>query len=67
MVTHCQYGNEDYLFKEYLIYKLYNVLTDNSFRVRLVKIEYINTHKKANPIKTYAFLIEPLDLLGRTY
>ena len=28
MVTHCQYGNEQYLFKEYLIYKLFNVLTD---------------------------------------
>jgi hypothetical protein len=64
MVTHCQYGNEEYLLKEFLIYKLYRVLTDNSFRVRLVKIEYINTYKKSKPIKTYAFLIEPIEMLA---
>jgi len=64
MVTHCQYGNEQYLFKEYLIYKLFNVLTDISFKVRLIKIEYINTNKKSKPINTYAFFIEPLELLA---
>ena len=67
MVTHCKYGNEDYLLREYLVYKLYNVLTDNSFRVRLVKVDYINTAKKSKPIETYAFLIEPIEILaGRT-
>jgi len=64
LVTHCQSGNEDYVFKEYLIYKLYNVLTDSSFRVRLVKINYINTFKQSKPIRSYAFFIEPLDLLA---
>jgi hypothetical protein len=64
MVTHCKYGNERYLLKEYLIYKLYNVLTDYSFRVRLVNIEYINTYKKTKPIKTFAFFIEPIEILG---
>jgi len=64
LVTHCQYGNEDYLFKEYLIYKLFNVLTDTSFRVRLVNMEYINTHKKSKPVNTYAFFIEPVEMLA---
>jgi hypothetical protein len=64
LVTHCKYGNEENLLKEYLIYKLYNVLTDNSFKVRLVQMNYINTSKKSKPIKAYAFLIEPLDLLA---
>jgi hypothetical protein len=64
LVTHCQYGNEDYLFKEFLIYKLYNVLTDTSFRVRLVRMEYINTHKKSKPVNTYAFFIEPVEMLA---
>jgi hypothetical protein len=64
LVTHCQYGNEVYLLKEYLIYKLYNVLTDNSFRVRLIRMEYINTFKKTKPIKTFAFFIEPIEILG---
>lgn len=64
VVTHCQSGSEDNLFKEYLIYKLYNVLTDSSFRVRLFKINYINTFKQTKTISTYAFFIEPLDLLA---
>ena len=66
LVTHCQYGNEENLFKEYLIYKLYNVMTDTSFRVRLVKIDYINTNpkRKRKPVQTYAFLIEPVEMLA---
>ena len=64
MVTHCQSGNEDYLLREYLIYKLYSVLTDASFRVRLVKVEYINTFKKSKPIISYAFWIEPEEMLA---
>jgi hypothetical protein len=63
MVTHCQSGNEDNLLKEFLIYKLYNVLTDSSFRVRLLKINYINTYKKSKPIITYGFFIEPVSTL----
>ena len=65
LVTHCQYGNEVYLFKEFLIYKLFNVLTDTSFRVRLVNMEYINTHKKSKPVNTYAFFIEPVEMLTK--
>ncbi|TFH37576.1 MAG: hypothetical protein E4G95_04680 [Bacteroidia bacterium] len=64
LVTHCQTGNENGLFKEYLIYKLYNVLTDTSFRVRLVRINYINTFKDTKPVRSYAFFIEPLDFLA---
>ena len=65
MVTHCNSGNETYLFKEYLVYKLFNILTDNSFRVRLVKIMYINTHKKGKPINSYGFFIEPIEFLAQ--
>lgn len=35
LVTLCQKGNETILLKEYLVYKLFNVLTDSSFMVRL--------------------------------
>lgn len=64
VVTHCQYGNENYLFKEYLIYRLYNLLTEYSFRVRLAKIEYISTAKKGKTISSYCFLIEPFVMLA---
>jgi len=63
LVTHCQKGNETNLLKEYLIYKLFNVLTDSSFRVRLLKINYINTYKKSKPIVSYGFFIEPVPSL----
>jgi hypothetical protein len=65
VVTHCQYGNENYLFMEYLVYKLYNVLTDYSFRVRLAKMDYINTGKKGKSISSYCFFIEPLNILAK--
>jgi hypothetical protein len=63
VVTHCRTGNEVYLFKEYLVYKLLNILTDYSFRVRLAKIEYINTGKRSKTISTYCFFIEPIGRL----
>jgi len=65
MVPHCKSGFEEYILKEYLIYKLYNVLTDNSFRVRLLRVDYISTGKKIKPIKEFGFVIEPIKLLEK--
>ncbi len=65
MVTHCEMGNEEYLLKEYLIYKLYNVLTDNSYRVRLLRVNYINTYKESKTIRQFAFAIEPTKVLAK--
>ena len=64
VVTHCQTGNETYMFKEYLAYRLYNLLTDYSFRVRLAKIDYISTTGKSKTISTFCFLIEPMNMLA---
>lgn len=64
LVTHCNALNSDYVLREFLIYKLFNVLTDQSFRVRLLRINYISTDKKAKVIESYAFIIEPLDFLA---
>lgn len=65
MVSVCKKGQEDYLLREYLVYKLYNVLTDTSFKVRLFRINYINTGAKNKSIREFAFAIEPLDLLTK--
>jgi hypothetical protein len=54
---------EDYVLREYLIYKLFNVLTDTSFRVRLVSVNYIDSQKKRKPVKQYGFFIEPVAML----
>ncbi len=65
MVTHCSAGGEEYLLKEFLIYKMYNVLTEYGFRVRLIRVNYINTFKESKPIKEFAFLIEPVKSLEK--
>ena len=66
LVTHCHDGNtyQEYVFKEYLIYKLYNILTPYSFRVRLVNINYIDEKDPDDVISSYGFLIENVDQLA---
>jgi hypothetical protein len=65
LVPTCWAGFGDYILREYLIYKLYNVLTDISFRVRLLRINYINTFKNSKPLVQYGFVIEPIKLFEK--
>jgi len=67
LVTHCKNSKayQEYILKEYLIYKLYNVLSDYSFRVKLLDIEYNDTGKRNRNYSQYGFLIEPIDLLAK--
>lgn len=51
-------ADEELLLKEYLVYKIYNLLDDRSFRVRLLRINYNDTRKKLKSFSQYAFLIE---------
>jgi hypothetical protein len=55
--------NENYVLREYLTYKLFQVFTDTSFRVRLLNINYIDTEKKRKPIRQSGFFIEPVETL----
>lgn len=67
LVTHCEPGSQsdEYVLREYLVYKLYNILTDTSFRVRLLKLNYIDTKRNRKPIKQYGIFIEPIELLAK--
>jgi len=61
MVTHCQTNipdYEQYVMQEYLIYKLYNILSDFSYKVRLLKVTYLDTQDSDYKIEKYAFFIE---------
>lgn len=58
IVTHCQADDLELLFREHLIYRIYNQITPYSFRVRLLSVEYVDTSKKEVPTDTYAFFIE---------
>lgn len=50
--------DEQLVLKEFLVYKIYNLLEDKSFRVRLVKMNYNDTRGKVKPFTQYAFLLE---------
>jgi len=66
IVTHCKASKqyENYLFKEYIAYKIWNILSDYSFKLRLTKINYINTSKGNDVFTDLAFIIEPEDVLA---
>ena len=63
LVTHCNAKGVDakYLLKEYWTYKLFNEVTDSSFRVHLLEITFIDEIDPARTIESYAFVIENSD------
>ena len=66
LVTHCQ-DRDSYevnLVEEYLAYRIYNLLTDISFRVRLARITYVDARGKDDPVVRYGFLIEDEDAMA---
>jgi hypothetical protein len=67
LVTHCQSGSNSnvYVLKEYLVYKLFNILTDTSYRVRLASIRYEDSNNKRKPLIQYGFFIEPDAVLAK--
>jgi hypothetical protein len=66
LVTHCANAKayEPYILKEYLAYKIYNIISPNSFRVRLIRIKYIDTGRKHKETNAFAFLIEPETMMA---
>lgn len=66
VVTSCKSGDsfDEYILKEYMAYKLYNELTEKSFRVQLLCIKYIDSKGKRKGFESYGFLIEPVDELA---
>lgn len=66
LVTHCQTSAafEGYVFKEYLAYRLYNLVTPYSFKTRLVKVNYIDVNRPDKSFAEYGFLIEDDDKMA---
>jgi hypothetical protein len=68
LVTHCQNHDsrhQQMLIQEYLIYKAYNILTPESFQVRLVKINYKDSEDEVDTLSRYAFFIENYKKMAR--
>jgi len=49
---------DDYVVYEWLVYKLYNVVTPKSFRARLVSLTLQDNKKKKNVLPFYGILLE---------
>lgn len=63
---HSTRTDEELLLKEFLIYKIYNFISNMSFRVRLLHITYKDIRDKIKAYSQYAFLIEDVkDLSDR--
>ena len=67
LVTHCQAGRRGhpYLLREYLAYRILNLLTPNSFRVRMLDITYVDSERGDRPSQQPGFLIEHKDRLAK--
>ena len=67
LVTHCRNGSSTYeqsVYKEYLAYRILNLLTDYSFRVRLLNARYVEASSGEDVISGPAFLLESEDQLA---
>jgi hypothetical protein len=62
LVTACQ--REEDVVEEYVIYKLYNQVTDLSLKVRLVKVRYFDTRTDKEVFERYSFFIEHEDQMA---
>jgi hypothetical protein len=66
IVTHCKDSKqyEQYVIKEYLTYKMYSEISPYSFRVRLIRMKYIDTGRKNKETSSWAFMIEPEEMMA---
>ena len=68
LVTHCRNkvpANRNALQREYLAYRVFNALTDASFRVRMLEITWVDTDKDNRSMTQYGFVIEDVDALAK--
>lgn len=68
LVVHCRDKPayyEQLVIREYLAYRILNLLTDISYRVRLARITYVDSEGKDKDRIRYAFFIEHKDRMSK--
>lgn len=67
LVAYCKTSDsfEQLVLKEYLAYRILSLLTDTSFRVRLMRVNYVDTDRKDKVTTKPSFVIEHKDRLAR--
>jgi hypothetical protein len=66
LVSTCKVAanQEQFLIKEYLSYKIYETITDISFKTYYMKINFIDSQGKKKPYTSYSFILEDIDDLA---
>jgi hypothetical protein len=64
LVTHCRDRYEQQVLREYLAYRIFNQITDESFRVRMAHVTYVDTSGREDPLTRVAFFIEMEEALA---
>jgi hypothetical protein len=67
LVTHCRSSRSPYeqnVLHEYLLYKIFNVLTERSYRARLAHVTYVDTSGRDEPLTRYGILLEAPEQLA---
>jgi hypothetical protein len=67
LVTYCRTADryQQVLLKEYAVYRMLNHLTDASFRVRLLQIDYVDSDRGDRTLTRLGFVIEHRRRLAR--
>lgn len=68
LTTHCdnsRRAHEKSVLLEYLAYRMFNEVTNLSFRVRLLQVDYIDTDRESKTRTKYAILVEDEEALYR--
>ncbi len=68
LVTHCQVNSpryDQFVLKEYLAYRIFNLVTDVSFRARLIRVTYIDSDRADRKSTRLAIIIEHRNQLAR--
>jgi len=60
LVAPCQSGDtyQQLVILEYLAYRTYEILSENSFKTRLMRLSYVDSDEKRDPRTAYVFVIE---------
>ncbi|MCT4588582.1 MAG: hypothetical protein N4A71_12205 [Carboxylicivirga sp.] len=66
MVTHCMNSRiyKEYMLEEYLIYKLWELISPYALRTCLLDIDYIDLGERGKHTKAKGFFIEPMYMLA---
>ena len=51
-------GDDDYVIREWLAYKIYNLISEKSFRAKLVQVDFEDSLDKRKPQTYYCILLE---------